>query len=57
MTEEKKKNPAVWEYESTDPEKAGILKDALRIPVIDQCVKTFASDWEAVYGNKSIADL
>ena len=34
-----------------------ILKDALRIPVIDQCVKTFASDWEAVYGNKSIADL
>ena len=34
-----------------------ILKDALRIPVIDQCVKTFAADWEAVYGNRSIADL
>ena len=31
MAEEKaKKNPAVWEYESVDPEKAGILKDALR---------------------------
>lgn len=25
-----KKNPAVWEFESTDPEKAALLKDALR---------------------------
>lgn len=28
--EEKKKNPAVWEYESEDPEKAALLRDALR---------------------------
>ena len=25
-----KRNPAIWEYESNDPEKAALLKDALR---------------------------
>ena len=31
MAEEtSKRNPAVWEYESADPEKASLLKDALR---------------------------
>ena len=30
MTENQKKNPAVWEYESENPEKAALLKDALR---------------------------
>ena len=30
MAEDKKRNPAVWEYESADPEKAALLKDALR---------------------------
>lgn len=31
MSEEnEKRNPAVWEYESIDPEKAGLLRDALR---------------------------
>ena len=26
----KKKNPAVWEFESADPEKAALLRDSLR---------------------------
>ncbi|MBQ6520696.1 MAG: DUF59 domain-containing protein [Anaerolineaceae bacterium] len=30
MSEETKKNPAVWEFEASDPEKAALLKDALR---------------------------
>ena len=29
--EEPKKNPAVWEYSSVEPEKANLLKDALRV--------------------------
>lgn len=28
--EEKKKNPAVWEFESAEPEKAALLRDSLR---------------------------
>ena len=28
--ESNKKNPAVWEFESADPEKAALLRDALR---------------------------
>ena len=28
--EQSKRNPAVWELQSTDPEKASLLKDALR---------------------------
>ena len=28
--ETNKKNPAVWEFESVDPEKAALLRDALR---------------------------
>ena len=30
MSEENKKNPAVWEYESEDTQKAAVLRDALR---------------------------
>ena len=30
MAEDKKKNSAVWEYETADPEKSALLKDALR---------------------------
>ena len=30
MEEEKKRNAAVWDYETAEPEKAALLKDALR---------------------------
>ena len=29
MSEENKKNPAIWEYESEDSQKAAVLRDAL----------------------------
>lgn len=34
-----------------------ILKDALRLPFISQCVETFASDWQSLYGDKPISNL
>ena len=34
-----------------------ILKDALRLPMIEKCVRDFASDWHALYGDRSISDL
>ena len=34
-----------------------LLKDALRLPMISQCVDTFASDWRSLYGDVSISDL
>ncbi len=34
-----------------------ILKAALRLPIIDKCVKVFAGDWQSLYGTRSIADL
>ena len=34
-----------------------ILKDALRLPFISQCIETFASDWRSLYGDISISDL
>ena len=34
-----------------------ILKSALRLPVIDKCVRDFAGDWQSLYGSRSISDL
>ena len=34
-----------------------ILKDALRLPFIEKCVGDFAADWQALYGDRSIANL
>ena len=34
-----------------------ILKAALRLPVIDKCVRDFANDWQSLYGTRTIADL
>ncbi len=34
-----------------------ILKDALRLPFIEKCVKDFANDWQTLYGGRTISDL
>ena len=34
-----------------------ILKAALRLPVIDKCVRDFANDWQSLYSTRTIADL
>ena len=34
-----------------------ILKDALRLPFIEKCVRDFASDWQSLYKDSTIADL
>ena len=34
-----------------------VLKEALHLPFINKCVKDFTDDWQAIYGNQSIAAL
>ena len=34
-----------------------ILKAALRLPVIDKCVRNFSNDWQSLYSTRTISDL